>query len=472
MTREKAIEIFETHFNNANELTINGNIDEAINEYLICKTLVNKTYVIEFTGIRNIYNKRVNYSLLPLYELKENYSEALVIINQIIKEEPTKDYYLKRANIYRLLNLSEMSELDINVSNRLDRVYFVSVLGSDTQNNGLTEESPFQTLEKAVDAAKRGAIKTIIIIGTLSNEEHFSSGSGSAFSVDNNGNEILIIGKSNGVLTAKTITYREYFYHTVVRVSGNFRFSNIRIGDGNTGLEISSNSNIFLDNGVEISGNNYYRNSDYFSQPRSSGINNSGNLVIQGDAIISSNYTTNRGNAGGITNSGSLLIKNFVIISENKASQISNNRRVVVSEGACGGIYNSGSLTIQNSVKIINNASVSNAGGIYNSGTINMLGGEIRNNFSEKNGGGIYNIGTFNMRNGLISNNGAEYGGGIYISGGSNSVFTLFNGTIENNQAKLTGGGVYVESRGRFNQNSGEIRNNTASDGNNNVFRQ
>jgi hypothetical protein len=464
MRRENANASFLMHYKNAREYAENGNIDEAINEYLICRNLGNVYSEL------NSNNYEINQAILQLYLAKEDYIEALKLIITMMKKEPTRDYYLMRANIYKMLDFTEMSAIDINIANKLERVYYVSVLGSDIQNNGLTEQSPFQTLEKAVDAAKRGSIKTIVVIGNLTNEDRHSNSRGPAFSVDNNGSEILIIGKSYGVLSGGTKIYRDFFYPTVISVSGNFRFANIDIREGGICLEISSNSNVFLDNGVNIYGNSHSRFSDLFSPPRSTGINNNGNLVIQGDTTIKNNWTANSGNAGGITNSGTLLIKDFVMISENRASSFSDGWSTTFGGG--GGIYNSGNLTIQDSVKIINNSSRANAGGINNSGTINMLGGEIRNNASAKNGGGVYNNGTFNMRNGTISNNEAEYGGGIYISGGSNSVFTLFNGAIENNKARLTGGAVYVESRARFNQNAGEMRNNTASDGSNNIFRQ
>ena len=47
--------------------------------------------------------------------------------------------------------------------------YYVRANGND-QNSGLSEDAPFKTLHRAVDAANKRNIKTITVLGTLNEE--------------------------------------------------------------------------------------------------------------------------------------------------------------------------------------------------------------------------------------------------------------------------------------------------------------
>ncbi|GHV82188.1 hypothetical protein AGMMS49991_07460 [Spirochaetia bacterium] len=66
-----------------------------------------------------------------------------------------------------------------------ERSYYVSANGSDS-NNGRREDAPFETLQKAVDSATAGVVKTITILGPVYNSARVTN-AGVA--------EILIIGK-------------------------------------------------------------------------------------------------------------------------------------------------------------------------------------------------------------------------------------------------------------------------------------
>ena len=77
--------------------------------------------------------------------------------------------------------------------------FFVSSSGNDA-SDGLTEKAAFQTLSRAVSAAKSGDIKRIVIIGALNEKSESSSvypgDSNSVFFLSNTGrDEILITGK-------------------------------------------------------------------------------------------------------------------------------------------------------------------------------------------------------------------------------------------------------------------------------------
>ena len=99
-----------------------------------------------------------------------------------------------------------------------------------------------------------------------------------------------------------------------------------------------------------------------------------------------------------------------------------------------------------------------NGSGVYvNGGTLNLYSGQIADSKGQKGtdsnqyGGGVYvESGTFNMYGGVITGNSADCGG-VYVKSGT---FNMDGGTIESN---TSGGGVYVEARGKF------IMNNAAS---------
>jgi hypothetical protein len=109
-------------------------------------------------------------------------------------------------------------------------------------------------------------------------------------------------------------------------------------------------------------------------------------------------------------------------------------------------------------------------------------GGIIRNNIA-KNGGGVYVsdsyefFGTmlpsaeFIIMTGEISKNTADYGAGIYLS--DNGILRINGGSIKNNSAKFTGGGLYISAKGKASQDNNAARgivNNSANEGGENIF--
>lgn len=88
-----------------------------------------------------------------------------------------------------------------------------------------------------------------------------------------------------------------------------------------------------------------------------------------------------------------------------------------------------------------------------------MYGGTICNNNSEW-GGGVYifSTGALEMFGGKISENEAGYGGGVC---GYGQKVTMKGGIISNNTSRENGGGVYLAS-GTFDMSGGTITNNTS----------
>jgi hypothetical protein len=103
-------------------------------------------------------------------------------------------------------------------------------------------------------------------------------------------------------------------------------------------------------------------------------------------------------------------------------------------------------------------------GGLYvgSGGVFTMKGGAISGNNARLWGGGVYvEDGAFTMKGGTISGNNASlWGGGVYVE--DRGVFTMDAGIISGNSASFWGGGVYVEDRGVFIVKGGTISGNNA----------
>ncbi|MBN1261280.1 MAG: right-handed parallel beta-helix repeat-containing protein, partial [Anaerolineae bacterium] len=137
---------------------------------------------------------------------------------------------------------------------------------------------------------------------------------------------------------------------------------------------------------------------------------------------------------GAFINNGQLTLQNCII--RNNLGQ------------AGGGIMNAGALTLID-VTLRDNASTGtghhgNGGGIKSmDGSLTLIDATIMNNTSHREGGGIYLSckSTLTLINSTLSGNTAGSGGGLYVKG----VAHLIHGTIFDNHALTTGGGVYIE---------------------------
>lgn len=131
------------------------------------------------------------------------------------------------------------------------------------------------------------------------------------------------------------------------------------------------------------------------------GINNKGNLYLEGVTICGNWVNKNDGNGrgAGIYNNGILVISDCVIC-DNEGDN-------------AGGIYNDtgGVITMTNTAVTNNTSSAHGGGGIVNSGYLNLAGNcTITGNHSRSNGGGLWNDASVHMCGcNYICNNTSDY---------------------------------------------------------------
>jgi hypothetical protein len=136
--------------------------------------------------------------------------------------------------------------------------YYVRADGSNL-NDGLTEETAFRSLWKAVDAAKNGTIKTITVLGTLNLESEGTNSSypGAVFIIsDTRGTELTIRGGAEqGVLSGGS-------GRMVMLVLGDarIRLENLRIEGGDSeksgaGSQITGKAHVTLRSRVLVRNN-------------------------------------------------------------------------------------------------------------------------------------------------------------------------------------------------------------------------
>ena len=218
-----------------------------------------------------------------------------------------------------------------------------------------------------------------------------------------------------------------------------------------------------------------------------------GGTLIMYAGKISGNYNPERylghgsymGGSGGVDNRG---------VFEMFGGEIAGNTGKIG-----GGVSNRGKFTMYDGTISNNNAESGSysamaggsgyGGGVDNNGNFTMYDGTISNNNAGYSGGGIASGGDFTMHNGKIIHNKARYGGGVYSStfemfGGEitkNTVvadgggiyncdhFTMHDGKISDNKAGGHGGGIYNSEYHSITCNilSGEVADNTVSEGNN-----
>ena len=151
--------------------------------------------------------------------------------------------------------------------------------------------------------------------------------------------------------------------------------------------------------------------------------------------------------------------------------QTDNDVRIFGNKAAAsgGGIYSVGLAHI-NGGTIEGNKAGTYGGGMYSADETYINGGTFKGNSAGKWGGGVYSNSTGNvvMNNGLITKNSAPSGAGVY----DNCKFTMNGGTISDNSATTSGGGVFIGSQSdstdtirQFKMNGGDIINNSAKYG-------
>jgi hypothetical protein len=353
----------------------------------------------------------------------------------------------------------------------------VNAATGDDGNTGRSEDKAYKTVEKAVEMAKMGVVKTITIIGPID-----------GFKIEKTGpDEILITGKPDAGEAEKAVINGQvrlgdnapvkFTYVTIENprgagVYGYYQKSKVTLGQNtviqNSGSQgYSANYAVYVDGEVVLTDNAMITGSHY--------VGIGARTVIMTD---DSSITYSRGGGAGIDLSSFSDSGAKCTLSGN--AKISNNRA-----GGIGG--RSGTVTISGNAEISNNTTTKSGGGVDVSKLV-MNGGRIINNSAEKEGGGvwcyelemtggeisgnraprgggIYND-TSNPRSisgGVISGNKAEYGAGVFVT--DKGSFTLSGGSITGNEAEFVGGGIYVDSGVKYTATGGSVTGNTAGDG-------
>ena len=158
----------------------------------------------------------------------------------------------------------------------------------------------------------------------------------------------------------------------------------------------------------------------------------------------------NTGSLFTVNNGASLVLKGDSGNSLTLKGYTSNNKSLIT-------VDSGGSMEMYDDVIIKDNFCNDHTiygGGINAAGDFTMYGGTISNNQSGY-GGGVYATGSLSIHGGVINTNKAlSYGGGVYAAGN----MTIHGGTIFANQATYYSGGVYAA--GNFTMHGGTINNN------------
>jgi predicted outer membrane repeat protein len=362
-------------------------------------------------------------------------------------------------------------------------------------------------MEKALEMAKMGVVKTITVIGAIG-----------GFSADSLGNdEILITGKPDASQAEKAKINGEvnversnisFAYITIENQGGDGiysgYYSKITLGQDavvqNCERGVGYGPELLLTHNAMITGcteDGVNTSSASVTMTDDSSITNCGGYGIRAGSrgvLLSGNAKISGNKRGGVRDGGRGY-GGTLTLSDN--AEISNNTNTDDYSEAGGGGVRVVKL-VMNGGRIINNTAKSNGGGVYIEDEMEMNGGLISNNTATGQGGGVYvgsRVETLKITGGEISGNRAERGGGVYayrstsVSGGTisgnkaeygagvyvrtYSSFTLTGGSISGNEAEFVGGGVYVESDSKYTATGGTVENNTAGDGvGNDVFNQ
>lgn len=251
-----------------------------------------------------------------------------------------------------------------------------------------------------------------------------------------------------GIYVSKgDVTYKDGEEQSIV-VSGNTapNGAGIYIKDGNLHMangKITGN----IINGIGNGGGIYIENGDFTIESGEV----SGNTLTSGQGA--GVYIVGSGGKGNFTMNGGEIKEN------------------VTSGNDGGGVYiNGGNFTL-NRGSITGN-SATEGGGVYlNNGNFSLVTGEISGNIASGNGGGVYLVGEdceYRLKNGSITGNEAENGGGVYLANGSFILADNRNdtGSISENSASESGGGIYIAGEGDFTMNGGTVMRNSST-GNN-----
>jgi hypothetical protein len=349
-----------------------------------------------------------------------------------------------------------------------DASHYVSENGND-MNNGRSEDTPFKTLQKAVERAALGTIKTITVIGSVFGNFYLGN-AGSA--------EILITGKPDAQAAEMAL-----ISGGIEIVNSKVRFAHIEIRNWNwTGLLVRNKATVTLGQDVLLTKCNAVDSGGGVVVSEHSTLNMSDNAIISnntakewgGGVAVSENSTLNMSGNAAISNN-TANAGGGVFLFENSTLNMSGN--TVISNNTAnaggGGVVVSGNcmLNMSGNAAISGNISKSGGGGVYVFGDNCIKGGKITGNTVKYGcGGGILtDPGKCTIENVEVSKNKASLGAGVFINSGE---LTVPGGKITGNEAEFVGGGVYVKSGAVYNAHGVSVTGNKAGEGGDDVFRQ
>ncbi|MDR2661765.1 MAG: right-handed parallel beta-helix repeat-containing protein [Treponema sp.] len=322
--------------------------------------------------------------------------------------------------------------------------YYVMAGGSD-RNDGLSEQTPFRSLFKALVMVTEGPVKTVTVIGPLDLASEQSSNKERVFLIQGTGKDrILIRGKSSAALSAAGSGRRVI----LVKGTANIHFEDIEISggtassDGGGGMEIGPGALVTLGPGAVLRDNS--------SETIGGGvvIAPGGTFTIDGGRILNNR---SEGVGGGVAVVGKTSVLAF------KDGEISENH------GQGGGgvaVYQDANFVFSGGLIRDNTADLAGGGVVVNqNGIFTMEGGILRGNRSAGSGGGVALLvrGNVTLKGGEIhGNRAAEHGGGI--ASDESSVITVQGGYISANRAASRGGGIFTA--GSFVKSGGTIYGN------------
>jgi hypothetical protein len=344
------------------------------------------------------------------------------------------------------------------------RAYYVRSNGNDG-NNGRSKDAPLKTLTKAAEMANRGAVKIIIIIGTLNRATEGTNPDGQVFKIENTGTVEIVVTGIPDASDEEKASLRGDGNNSVLHITGKgpVRLENMDISGGNAfyggGIYIDGAA-VTLGEGVVISGNRAGERRNFgYGYGKGGGVYlNSGTLTMLNNATIINN-TASGGtldDGGGVGGGVCIERGNFIM----SGGTISGN----TASGDGGGVrvdfnISTGGFTMFDGEIVYNTANVDGGGISSSGGSVEIKGGSITNNTAKRRGGGVWanNNVTVTMSGGIIGRNTAlgNHGGGVWGN------VAMSNGTISGNTAKVSGGGVY----GSVTMTAGVITGNTAQTG-------
>ncbi|MDR0568716.1 MAG: hypothetical protein LBG87_05880 [Spirochaetaceae bacterium] len=366
--------------------------------------------------------------------------------------------------------------------------YYVSADGND-RNDGLSRETPFLTLGKALDTVKRSRIKRIAVIGVLTEASEQQTGYDrdpeSVFFIKDTGRaEITIRGMGKAGLDAGGTHKR------AVKITGrsNIRFEHIVITKGflnadtagnGGGIYLLDNGTVALGPGAAVSGNGAIQGGGIFALGSESA---PVRVTLAGGKVINNRAEGSVGEAGagiymqnGICKMLSGDISDNVAVDDNGGGLLLKAGTLEMTGGTVSGNVGGGLYLVRSTFAmkdgiIQNNRVTFNAGGVaLFMSEFTMTGGEIRGNTAAQAGGGVFVLQSVcTLSGGEIAHNAADYGGGVCINAtdGNNTVdFAMTGGSIHHNQAKESGGGVFIINGTVELSGQAELNNNTALSG-------